>query len=65
MRAKMGDHLKRVCGNCGRPILALAYRLRSHDRLLFCDDACEQGRADDEILHVLTWLVGADEPAVA
>jgi hypothetical protein len=61
----MGNSLERVCEKCGRPILALAYMLRSHNRSLFCDDPCEQSRTDDEISQVLNWLVSGEEPAVA
>jgi hypothetical protein len=60
----MGNYLKAVCEKCGRPIQALGDVLRAPTGL-FCDDACERSKADDDAWEVLKWLVGGNEPAVS
>ncbi len=60
---KMGKNLKPLCVKCGSPIPALGDVLRAPG--LFCDDACEQSKADDDTWEVLNWLLSGDAPAVA
>ncbi len=59
----MGNNLKRVCEKCGRSIQALGDVLRAPG--LFCDDACEQSKADDGTWEVLNWLLSGDASSIA
>ncbi len=58
----MDRRLERMCEKCGRPIQALADALRAPG--LFCDDVCDQSKAEDGTWQVLKWLVSGEEPAV-
>ncbi len=59
----MDRRLERMCEKCGRPIPALADVLRAPG--LFCDDVCEQSKAEDDTWEMLKWLVSNEESPVS